>query len=130
MLQVHAVSSQRFLDAVDIARYFNVRVEENLAFLEHDELENAVFFLTDDSLSGFAITYDVILSNLFNISPEHRGDALVRRATSLGARKLNCFDGRLVNFYNRNGFVAVGREANWNEGGPDIVYLELSGVGN
>lgn len=51
------------------------------------------------------------------------GAFLVRHALNSGAYHLNCFDGGLVAYYKSLGFEEYKREANWTEGGPDVVFM-------
>jgi len=51
------------------------------------------------------------------------GKTLVKFAIEKGAKSLDCFDGYLVEFYSKEGFMEVYREPNWNEGGADVVFM-------
>ena len=42
-----------------------------------------------------------------------------------GVQYLDCFDGFLPSYYEKFGFVEYKREANWTEGGPDVVYMRM-----
>jgi hypothetical protein len=81
------------------------------------------YFLTEDHFSGFAIRWGGELVYLHS-RVHGRGDRLVSTAIALGARRLDCFDGYLVDLYGRHGFVEYAREANWTPGGPDVVFME------
>lgn len=90
-----------------------------------DELDpDARWFLSDDGLSGFGIKYDGHAVGLFSLA-RGRGDLLVERAKSYGGVSLDCFDGYLTDLYQRHGFVVTRREANHEEGGPDVVWMTL-----
>lgn len=39
---------------------------------------------------------------------------------------LDCYDGVLVDFYTAHDFQEFKREANWNIGGPDVVYMRYN----
>ncbi len=92
-----------------------------------DQTRGIRFYLSQDGLSGFGITKDQELVNLF--SPEHgRGHDAVQQAIAQGAEHLNCFDTWLVSFYKKHGFVEYRREANWTPGEPGIVYMRLAQV--
>jgi hypothetical protein len=80
-------------------------------------------YLAGDGLSGFAISMDGDLQSVFNVSGESRGRRMMTLALLDGAYTLDCFDGYLPKFYAQFGFREVRREANWNEGGPDVVYM-------
>jgi len=64
------------------------------------------------------------LAGLFGTARGY-GDAIVRTAVAAGARRLDCFDGPLVDLYERNGFREVDRADNWTPGGPDVVWMVL-----
>lgn len=90
-----------------------------------DELDSdARWFLTEDGLSGFGITYTGHAIGLFSLA-RGRGDLLVEQAKSYGGKSLDCFDGYLTALYERHGFVVTRREANYEEGGPDVVWMTL-----
>lgn len=84
----------------------------------------ADYYLTPDRLSGYGVVRGTLIG-LFSLV-RGRGNALVAQAIADGATSLDCFDGFLPTFYARHGFIEVGRELNWNENGPDIVYMELA----
>lgn len=55
-----------------------------------------------------------------------RGDWMLAEALSLGADRLDHFDiPVLVNLYQRNGFVEVLREPNYDRKGPDVIWRRL-----
>jgi len=74
--------------------------------------------------AGFCIDQSGELSVLFSGS-KGQGGNLVRAAIKLGASHLDCFDGYLLLLYKSHGFKVVKREANWFEGGSDVVYMSL-----
>lgn len=51
------------------------------------------------------------------------GDWIMREAVSLGADRLDCFDGYLPAFYAKHGFREVLREKNHEKHGPDVVWM-------
>lgn len=51
------------------------------------------------------------------------GDWLVREAISLGAEKLDCFDGYLPGFYAKHGFREILREPNITDLRGDVVWM-------
>jgi len=83
-------------------------------------------FISKSGKTGFAIAKDGDLCNLF--STEHRGGAAIKFAKKHGAKKLDCFDGKLVEIYKSHGFTEYKREKNWTLGDPDVVYMHLAGV--
>lgn len=78
-------------------------------------------YLSANGLSGYVLAGDELIGVF---SAERAGSALVADALARGARRLDCFDGFLVGFYERAGFSVTRREANWTPGGPDVVYME------
>lgn len=115
------VDSFDFEHAFAYARVARPLIKE--ATSEFDRIVGCRYFLTEDHFSGFAIRDDGELVYLHSRAYE-RGDRLVSAAVALGARRLDCFDGYLVDLYGRHGFIEVAREANWTPGGPDVVYME------
>lgn len=81
-------------------------------------------FLTGTHNAGFRIGLDGELTYLYS-TVKGQGDSLVQAAIKLGTRKLDRFDGYLVDFYKKHGFVEVKREPNWVAGEPDCVYMVL-----
>lgn len=82
------------------------------------------YYLRPDRRSGFGIEGTEIVC-LF--SRDHGlGDWLVEAAIRADGYRLNCFDGYLVDLYQRHGFVETSREPNWTPGGPDVVYMRRS----
>mgnify|MGYP001402980079 CR=1 FL=1 len=55
------------------------------------------------------------------------GTALLQMAVQDGARKLDCFDGFLPDWYKQRGWVETSREANWDPNGPDVVFMQYLG---
>lgn len=87
--------------------------------------------------AGVYVKNDGELAGLFNGSDiSGIGSKLVEKAVERGADKLNCFDGKLVDYYNGLGFEEVDR-MEWDEdyspdgwnykkfGKPDVVFMEL-----
>lgn len=83
--------------------------------------EDAKCFLANDCQSGFVIR-NGDLQTVWSIL-KGRGDQIVTNAIRQGAITLDCFDGYLPTLYAKYGFKEIKREANWNEGGPDVVYM-------
>lgn len=119
-MNINEVTSQNFSAAVEAAMVLSPKVNE---FLSHGvDYSSHKVFLTEDSLSGFAISPEGDLQSVFSLA-KGRGEFLVREAVKQGAETLDCFDGYLPSFYQKMGFVEIKREANWTEGGPDVVYM-------
>lgn len=78
----------------------------------------------DQVTGGFIVKPDGELVGLFS-RLVGRGDDLVNAALNSGAQHLDCFDGFLVGFYARHGFVEYDRQPNWTPGGPAVVYMGL-----
>ena len=88
-------------------------------------------FLSEDNKSGFALVRegqeDTELCSVFS-TVKGRGDSIMTTATALADTmgldlQLNCFDGYLVSFYARYGFIETERVPNWDPEGPDVVYM-------
>lgn len=75
----------------------------------------------NDVVGGYA----VIDGELLGLWGFGLGDWLVRGAIKDGATHLDCFDGWLPKFYQRNGFRETLREPNYNKGGPSVVFMRL-----
>lgn len=74
---------------------------------------------------GFAIDKTGQLTSVFTCF-KGCGNRLLKSAIEKGARHLDCFDGYLKGFYEFHGFKVDRREANWVEGGPDVLYMSLN----
>lgn len=81
------------------------------------------FYLDFNGRYGFIVKQDGELIALFSMV-RRSGDELVQQAIERGAIRLDCFDGYLVDFYSRNGFMEVDRVANWTPGEPDVVFMQ------
>lgn len=98
-------------------------------------------FLTGNGTSGFAITPDGdiigVFSNKAAGAPFGMTQQILPLAVANGGVKLDCYGGRLVSLYERNGFVPVARvkfdpaQANpgWtpDKGSPDIYFMMHNG---
>lgn len=91
-------------------------------------------YLSDDGLTGFAVTHDGDLESLFNGGAPGMGRAAVQAAVAFGARTLWCFDGFLPRYYASLGWRECGRlewddslaPAGWPydvHGRPDVVKM-------
>lgn len=114
------VTAAEFRKALAAARNNNERIAGFTG--TPDEMpEDGRYFLSETGLTGAGVTADGELVGVFSL--EKRGALAVERAIQEGARSLNCFDGRLPEYYKRFGFREVGRVANWTPGGPDVVFM-------
>lgn len=80
------------------------------------------YYLAEDGSAGFAVAHDGELRHVWS-TKRGQGDAIVAAAVDAGADNLDCFEGHLSSLYARHGFRIVKREANWDAGGPDVVYM-------
>jgi hypothetical protein len=94
-----------------------------LHIYEPGEYEGMRNYLSADGRTGFAIKPDGDLVSVFNTGRRGAGGAAVQHALDEGATMLDAFDGYLPDFYKKHGFEEYMREANWTEGGPDVVYM-------
>lgn len=115
------VSQLAYVQSVsDLVRGATTQADE----LGKDSSSDVTYFLAEDTQSGYAVSDDGELTGVFSL-PKGRGKDLVRAAVESGARRLDCFDGYLPKLYGQHGFVEVRREANWTQGEPDVVFMEL-----
>lgn len=90
-----------------------------------DNVPNEVAcYLSEDSLSGFGIAPDGEIVGVF-AKGNVRGKDCIKAAALIGGKHLNCFDGRLSQYYSKRGFKVYKREPNWTQGQPDVVYMSL-----
>lgn len=83
-------------------------------------------YITEKGKAGFGVTHDGSLVAVFNQTGyKGLGSSLVSLAVAFGATKLDCFDGKLVSFYQRLGFEEYKRVPNYDPKGPDVVYMQL-----
>ena len=119
------VGGFKFQDSIIRARMVNRKFDDNLTIYATSDYNAMRCFLTPDGKSGFAISKEGELVNLFSLVGG-RGADLVQAAIQEGATKLDCFDGYLVRLYSGFGFQEYRREPNWTEGQPDVVYMRRS----
>lgn len=120
----HPATYEQYIGALATARLQSERIREATS-PAHEMPESAFYLLTNDGLSGYGVTVDDELIGLFSLVPG-RGTDLVNDAIKMdGVTSLDCFDGFLPSFYERFGFKEYKREANWTEGGPDVVFMKL-----
>lgn len=118
------VDHEIFVHAIADARAASATIRDATSPSDEYPRFGVRYYLTRDRLSGYGVTSNRVLVGLFSLV-RGRGDSLVRAAIKDGATDLDCFDGFLPGFYERHGFVKVGQEANWTEGEPDIIFMEL-----
>lgn len=99
------------------------------------EKENIRLFLSDSELSGFGLTPENELVSVFSLPGAFQGRLAVEKAVKMGAKTLDCFDTKLVQFYSNFGFKETERYL-WNKkyapagwdykkfGEPDLVVME------
>ncbi len=103
-------------------------------------------FATSDGNAGFAIKSDGDIVSVFNhnTGKERIANAMLALAVQNGGTKLDCFDTTLPHVYAINGFKVVKRDpwneeykpegwnkerfARFNNGEPDVVYMEYDPV--
>jgi hypothetical protein len=107
--------------------------EQSIAKADQSQLENPrdysnkKLWLAHDGNSGYGISHDGELVNVFSLVRGH-GHHAVNHAISQGATHLSAFDGHLPKFYGKFGFKEHAREKNWTAGGPDVVFMSLPQV--
>jgi len=114
--------------------------ENRGAFLggySEDDYKKMRTFLSTDGKTGFAIKDDGDLVSVFNNGGvKGAGKVAIKTAIKQGAKKLDCFDGFLPNFYSGFGFKERERlkwddqyaPENWdykNYNRPDVVFMGL-----
>lgn len=110
-----------------IARNSDARIADSTSEWSH--ASGTRYYLAADHASGFAIRADGELVLVFS-TVRGRGDELVRTAVELGADRLDCFAGYLVDLYGRHGFATVEVEPNWSGAHlPAVHYMRtVSGM--
>ena len=123
--QVASVVFYKALHAVwDIVSKNDTDLAHNLTEYSVDELDQMRCYLSCDKLTGVCVRGDEII-NLFNAGSAGRGVVALRHAIRVGGRRLDCFVGKLVDYYTQLGFGVVRYESNWTPGGPDVAFMEL-----
>lgn len=120
------VNPHLFCTMFEHARRLDSRIADATSPFDHEY--GTRYFLEDDAsgVVGFAIRGDGELVYVHSTVPG-QGRAIVEEAILEGAVYLDCFDGYLVDFYGRHGFVECQRVDNWTPGEPDVVYMSLPG---
>jgi len=117
------VTPEEFKEALNIMQLIFPRIKASTSPVS-EITDDRKFYLSSDNCSGYAIGYDGELTSLFS-TVKGRGDQLVNLAIEDGANHLDCFDGYLVGFYRKHGFMESRRETNWTQGEPDVVYMAI-----
>ena len=83
---------------------------------DEDEYRQMRLLVTDDGKAGVAIKDDEVVSVFAHKDRAHSdvAQSMLRQATTLGGRRLDCFDTVLPTLYADAGFVPVARLA-WND---------------
>jgi hypothetical protein len=120
------VSRKLFVKHLDMAQALSDKVAEYTT-KAHEIGETGSFYLSSMGSKGYAVTKTGELTSVFSLVPK-QGDYIMVSALLNGACHCDCFDGYLVGFYKKHGFVEVRREKNWVKGEPDVVYMALPGI--
>ena len=94
--------------------YDNIPDTPHITKLTLDDVYNMGYVITNMSCNGIAgccITRDGELVALYNKGVKGEGRRIVDQAIQQGAYHLNCFDGKLVDYYKSFGFVEYNRVA-------------------
>lgn len=98
----------------------------NLTNYSITELQKAKMVVLDSQKkAGYVLKRNGELANIFNKGKKGKGKYLLINAIENGARQLDCFDSKLVNYYKQFGFIEYKREKNWTENNPDVVFMKL-----
>lgn len=121
-VEVREVSMRVFRFNFNLFREDHPHAEATSEFPADGLGVGTAYYLSDDFDSGYAVKSNGELVHVFS-RVKGRGNLLVDSAVRNGAYRLDCFDGYLPDLYRRHGFVEHDRDANWTEGGPDVVYM-------
>lgn len=116
------VSAHTYRVALGYAQFVSDQIRQSTTASADILDDQTAYYLSPDSKSGFGVGVDGTLIGLFSLV-KGRGRDLMAFAHSVGAWRLDCFDGFLPGFYKSLGWVETRREANWTPGGPDVVYM-------
>ena len=139
--------ARRFFDAISSAKEKLGDIGEQVWTYSPEEYQNMKLFLSEDGLSGVAVKPDGDIVSVFNSAKKSmeevgsRAHALVELAKQNGGKKLDAFDTFLPKLYSKHGFKETSRDAwnnefapekwnrdffkKWNNGEPDVVYMQL-----
>ena len=123
--QVTKVTKSQFIEVYYHARKLSERIANatsSASEVAASTVDSDGFCLDCNGRYGFIVKANGELIALFSML-KGIGQTLVKFAIERGAKSLDCFDGYLVEFYSKAGFMEVYREPNWNEGGADVVFM-------
>lgn len=117
------VSNVEFASAVAGLKLESALHNENV-----DSVDPGLPGLKCYALADWSGGFSVLDGRLCHVWSTERGqgDLLVSAGKRRGGKRLDCFEGHLSDLYARHGFVVVGRMANWDPEGPDVVEMALS----
>jgi len=121
-MQYYKITFDSFIHGLTNAQGARERIKEATTPAHEIKDEDQSCYVSRDVLSGFMVSETGELTSLYSLKAG-RGDDMVYQAMRRGACHLDCFDGFLVDFYKRHGFVITARQANWTAGEPDVVYM-------
>lgn len=119
----------------------NNRYASSVYVYDESDYADMRMLVTDDGKAGVALKDDEVVSVFSHTDGAHPNAApsMLRQATVLGGRRLDCFDTVLPNIYADAGFVPVARLAwnddyspdgwdydtyrRYNDGRPDVVFM-------
>ncbi|MGW4336780.1 hypothetical protein ACWEK5_28825 [Rhodococcus koreensis] len=119
----------------------NNRYASSVYVYDESEYAEMRMLVTEDGKAGVALKDDEVVSVFSHNDGAHPNAApsMLRQATVLGGRRLDCFDTVLPNIYADAGFVPVARLAwnddyapegwnydtyrRYNDGRPDVVFM-------
>ncbi|MFN3827621.1 MAG: hypothetical protein ACK4NR_08365 [Micavibrio sp.] len=82
-------------------------------------------WLSPSSKSGFAVTPDHELISVFSCVNGDGRKMMNFIKSKYDHLHLNCFNTTFLrSFYEKHGFKIIRKEANWQAGGPDILFME------
>ncbi len=136
--------AQRFLAAITAAKRDN-KFGAAVYVYSEDEYRKMKLFITEDGTAGIAVKSDGDIVSVFNfMNGPHNLVArhLLLMAMEAGGKKMDNFDTVLTPLYESMGFEVVRRDpwnedykpegwdkatfAKWNNGEPDVVYMEYA----
>ena len=125
--QIGRVDASTFKEGIGALRR---RQRANVSDYSTEELSSMQLFMVKAYKAGYAIKGGDELVNVFNaggFEAHGAGDWLVIHAIEHGARRLDCFDNGLQQYYEKFGFKKVREEANWTPGEPSVIFMEWHG---
>lgn len=116
--------ADHFVNSKNLASPQNSRIKENTTEIQSEDALGHKMFLTKDKKSGYMISPDGELKNIFS-AVKGRGDSIINHAKQQGALHGNAFEGYLTKLYAKHGAKEYKREKNYDPNGPDVVYMSL-----